>query len=82
MAELLPCPFCGGKAVIEHNLSAVSVICERCSAMMGRTTMTDSFRRGKLSFDRVKEAIEAWNTRTPQKINHNSLCETDTYKVD
>lgn len=81
MAELKSCPFCGGEAKICYSGTAISIQCEQCSAVMGRENKTICFTRGMLSFGNEKEAINAWNTRTPQKINHDSLCETETFKV-
>lgn len=52
--ELLPCPFCGGKAVLTHgtfNDKITKAICERCLAS---TRM----------FHTPYGAIAAWNTRT------------------
>lgn len=66
MAELLPCPFCGGKADIrKHSFwndkaarfedKTYSVKCCVC-----HTQIYPFFETEKL-------AIDAWNTRTPQK---------------
>lgn len=60
MAELLPCPFCGGKAFVSARLpyfcepATVAVVCEDCNAS---------------SKHKIKEedAIKAWNTRTPKE---------------
>lgn len=62
MAELLPCPFCESNYVFvrtTHRKDGLSntqyeVYCSKCSAIGG---------------SRIEErkAIEAWNTRTPQK---------------
>ena len=55
MADLKPCPFCGGKAIAYKepnyvvNITRYKVICEVCSAQMYRGTMS--------------EVIEAWNAR-------------------
>lgn len=62
MAELLPCPFCGGKAFVSARLPyfgetfTVAVACEDCNAS---------------SKHKIKEedAIKAWNTRTPIEKN-------------
>jgi len=59
-AELLPCPFCGGKPFVSARLPyfgetvTVAVVCEDCNAS---------------SKHKIKEedAIKAWNTRTPKE---------------
>ena len=62
MAELKPCPFCGGEAEVVKVHSGVAmfpytVVCksDECSASVGVFKET----RGK--------AIEAWNTRKPME---------------
>lgn len=56
LAELLPCPFCGGQAVKCFNLQRIEapmywVLCRDCHASPGdRPTEA--------------EAVTAWNTRT------------------
>ncbi len=66
MAELLPCPFCGGTAHIEthsfyneqtngYDDHTYGVICENCSAQTAQIYLTKAQAKG------------AWNTRTPQK---------------
>ena len=54
MAELKPCPFCGGEADIIDNEYYVDVSCRnyRCRGF------ADS-----LMFESEEEAIEAWNRR-------------------
>ncbi len=47
--ELLPCPFCGGKAILKGE-TAKYIQCERCLA----STSTSGFE---------EVAINAWNTR-------------------
>lgn len=80
MAELLPCPFCGGKAEVEQIPSATwDKFVAHC-----KSSKCIAFYIGYCDegiYDTRTKAIEAWNTRTPQKLNHNSLCETETYKV-
>ena len=59
MAELKPCPFCGGDAHLQHDHAGCGysyVICERCGLK------SVYFVR---SFDRASDldAIEYWNRR-------------------
>ena len=62
MAELKPCPFCGGEAYIrEHTRIAkprrytyFRVGCEECGLRFPKFSET------------IAEAIEAWNRRIPQ----------------
>ena len=49
--KLLPCPFCGGKAVIKYHNPLVQVFCKSCGCGTGAT------------FEKL--AIKAWNTRKP-----------------
>ena len=51
MAELLPCPFCGGEAEIHPAYYGCYVECIDCDA----STRVEGFE---------SDAIEAWNTRT------------------
>ena len=54
--ELLPCPFCGGKAWADQILGDWIVKCLDCYSCTGRYRETDRFR-----------AISAWNRRAPAK---------------
>lgn len=62
MAELKPCPFCGGKSVIRNNAfrvlvnARVDIYCKRC----GVRTME---YKGIDWDDTHRMAIEAWNRR-------------------
>lgn len=57
MAELLPCPFCGGEAKVENEfLGTWKVRCQKCSCEVGRYW-----------FWTERHAIEAWNTRTKER---------------
>lgn len=64
MAELLPCPFCGGKAkaisFIDHStvMPACKILCCDCGANSVVFVAEDH------SFAYQEQAIEAWNKRT------------------
>jgi hypothetical protein len=63
--EILPCPFCGGKAVIEEIENGVGLTGSVCfsvgcnsqdeEACMGYQSLT--------TFSRRSDAIKAWNRR-------------------
>lgn len=57
MAKLLPCPFCGGTAVLEKMGWPHHVFCIKCGA---KTTS------GKYAEEGEQEAIEKWNRRVNQ----------------
>lgn len=60
MADLKPCPFCGGKAQLDHNqggiLTRSYVRCNSCGCKTWEFTIST-----EESSD--MEAIEAWNRR-------------------
>ena len=65
--KLLPCPFCGGEAVIYHQSSKYTnrdgnyVHCMECGC---RTKLFECYgNTTKTHEDTKQEAIEAWNTR-------------------
>ena len=68
MAELKPCPFCGGKGrkfrmlhnEVTHKISFIAEVgCDLCNAkMLGLGATPDEAN---------DNAIKAWNTRTPKK---------------
>lgn len=49
--KLLPCPFCGGKALIKKYEYLTQVFCFRCGASIPAAW--------------YKKAVKAWNTRKP-----------------
>ena len=59
MAELKPCPFCGGKAVLEHEHAGAGYSYIRCTEC--RVKGLTFIRKFERSSD--QEAIEAWNRR-------------------
>lgn len=69
MSELLPCPWCGGKAEIEfidycgdHEINEYSVICsERDESICDVQPHTSGWSKPEL-------AIKAWNTRQSQWV--------------
>ena len=71
MAELLPCPFCGGEAVMYHQSSKYTdydgnfIHCRECGC---RTKLFECFgNTGKTHSDTKREALEVWNTRTTKE---------------
>lgn len=68
MAELKPCPFCGGEAVLINNGCFVDVSCKNFHCR----GWADS-----LMWKTKQEAIEAWNRRAePQKL-FDAVCNID-----
>ncbi len=58
--KLLPCPFCGGKAVVHVN-EGVCVICTNCES---RTiNLIDGRGNGRYTGGAIKSVIEKWNRR-------------------
>lgn len=58
--KLLPCPFCGGEAIINRNIVNVAdVECTVCHASSPLFLCT--------SGDMEQKAVEAWNTRKPME---------------
>ena len=70
MAELKPCPFCGGKARLFVN-GGVRVICSKCYA--GTKSLTDNMG---YESNAVETVVEAWNRRAGEEDKH----ETDLDK--
>lgn len=94
MAELKPCPFCGSERTIVAQCRAEHILkkfhggyyagCLDCkiTTPIQNVIKTRSPILNRAKVEEAKQrAILLWNTRTPQKIEHNSLCETETYKV-
>ena len=81
--KLLRCPFCGGEAIICHASNCVFIRCSVCRALMGETCKSGSARRGRLSFDTEKEAIESWNTRVPMEsiVKELELKQEESFKL-
>lgn len=71
--SLRPCPFCGGKAIL-NSFMAAYVSCKKCGI--------DGKRFDMFETERAKErAIEAWNTRDDGDIDIDALfAERDYYK--
>lgn len=57
MAELKPCPFCGGEAKLVYSMPYNFVMCAKCK-VFGKT-IVDRYEQA----DGKAEAIEAWNRR-------------------
>lgn len=76
MAELKPCPFCGGEAFVYARYDSIwrgdptdyTVICKNCHAGVRNYFLT------------AQEAIEAWNKRTERPKGR--WDETDWVKYD
>ena len=65
MNELLPCPFCGGEAILESNKlrygTIYSAYCQKCGA--------------EITGFSEHEAIDAWNRRAEDERYKNALKE-------
>ena len=78
MAELLPCPFCGGKASFFTKADVArgttrgwefGIYCTNCSVTTPKTNYVLEIQLGNLGeiteiIDEREKAITAWNTRT------------------
>lgn len=74
--KLLPCPFCGGKAILEYNHRAfikkqttkvAFVRCKECNARSGRFKLSD-YGHTSYSVEANNAAIEAWNRRNKEEF--------------
>ena len=63
MSELLPCPFCGGKARWRYQKPIGWVMCKECGA--SSAALSDKYEEA----DCQQEAITAWNRRT-EPVKH------------
>lgn len=67
MAELKPCPFCGGEAFIEvippHKHYIATFMADYDGGAFAECTKCSC----AISADNEQDAINKWNTRTPQK---------------
>ena len=78
MAELKPCPFCGGEAMFLRSAYSMrgtargwefGVCCKKCGAKLERTDYKievdfDCFGELKTVVDERQQAADAWNRRT------------------
>ena len=78
--ELLPCPFCGGKAELAtinnlgHDIIGVVVRCKNCHSE------GSSFKYGYMSpeeNERTEKAIAAWNNRANSRETTQKLIKKD-----
>lgn len=60
MAELKPCPFCGGKASLFVN-DGVRVLCCQCG--ISTKAMCDAMSFDGVETNATKLVIDAWNRR-------------------
>lgn len=70
MADLKPCPFCGGevKGYLDNHKKAM-IECEKCNMYFGvKLEIGCELVEGwKATFDSKEELIEAWNKRRPME---------------
>lgn len=69
-AELLVCPFCGGRANLQSSyddpsLSGCWVRCGTCRASVGMSEAFDSMENTCGDFNCWQDAADAWNRRSP-----------------
>ena len=63
--ELLPCPFCGGEAVVEEVENAIGLTGSVCFSVGCNSPDEESCMgyQSLTTFSRRSDAIKAWNTR-------------------
>ena len=73
MTELKPCPFCGGKAMLDHSISGLNttsfIRCNGCYVSTKRFVIST-----RASSD--MEAIEAWNRRITDANGQKEVSDT------
>lgn len=62
--DMIPCPFCGGKAIVNVNAGNPYIYCERCDV---RQTPFDSLAEAETAWNRrahpvTVEMLERWET--------------------
>lgn len=55
-SEILPCPFCGGKAALEVTICDARIYCETCRSNIIR-------QNGRNTEENVMRVFNMWNTR-------------------
>lgn len=66
MAELKPCPFCGGKniRINAYGFGYYAIECLDCYVETARYKSVSKYLEGNLPIEKkAKKAIEAWNRR-------------------
>lgn len=87
MADLKPCPFCGGSARLLVLRKGVNVMCTECDCQTriendcNPISGLSPWREGRINA--VEKAIEAWNRRAKPKTAidlHNKLIGSDSFR--
>ena len=81
MSELLPCPFCGGDAVLDGSSDDVRVRCETGCQAIGRAFYFDSDDDDAIK-KAESDAVEAWNRRTPSSDVSRLTAERDALRAE
>ena len=71
--ELLPCPFCNGKAEICGSASGWSHWVECCGINKCGCSIS--------AYDTLGEAVEKWNTRTPARLESLKQLQQESEKL-